>query len=173
MEEMRQFEPQGEGAGQTTEGAKTFDEILMDKTYQSEFDKRVAKALETARGKWAQELAGIVRTAEAKARAQAEEQAKELIESERRALAEEKAQFELDKRMAATERMLAKSNLPVAFAGYLLADTEEDIQKNVSQFAELYRGSIERDINHKLRGAAPKSGGGAKTDPLREVMGLK
>ena len=31
---------------------KTFDEMLKDKTYQSEFDKRVAKALETAKGKW-------------------------------------------------------------------------------------------------------------------------
>ena len=31
---------------------KTFDELLKDKTYQSEFDKRVAKALETAKGKW-------------------------------------------------------------------------------------------------------------------------
>ena len=30
----------------------TFDEILSDKTYQSEFDKRVAKSLETARTKW-------------------------------------------------------------------------------------------------------------------------
>ena len=31
---------------------KTFDELLKDKTYQSEFDKPVAKALETAKGKW-------------------------------------------------------------------------------------------------------------------------
>ena len=30
----------------------TFDEILDDKEYQSEFDKRVAKALETAKAKW-------------------------------------------------------------------------------------------------------------------------
>ena len=31
---------------------KTFDEILKDKSYQSEFDKRVAKALETSKAKW-------------------------------------------------------------------------------------------------------------------------
>lgn len=30
----------------------TFDEILEDKEYQSEFDKRVTKALETAKAKW-------------------------------------------------------------------------------------------------------------------------
>ncbi|HHX70350.1 MAG TPA: DUF4355 domain-containing protein, partial [Gallicola sp.] len=33
----------------------TFDEILQDKYYQSEFDKKVAKALETARTKWEKE----------------------------------------------------------------------------------------------------------------------
>lgn len=30
----------------------TFDEILSDRVYQSEFDKRVTKALETAKSKW-------------------------------------------------------------------------------------------------------------------------
>ena len=30
----------------------SFDEILGDKTYQAEFDRRVQKALETARSKW-------------------------------------------------------------------------------------------------------------------------
>lgn len=34
----------------TAEGeVLTFDEILKDKAYQSEFDKRVSKALETAK----------------------------------------------------------------------------------------------------------------------------
>ena len=35
--------------------ALTFDEILDDKGYQSEFDRRVGKALETAREKWQKE----------------------------------------------------------------------------------------------------------------------
>ena len=35
----------------------TFDEILADKTYQSEFDKRIAKALDTAKTKWDTEAA--------------------------------------------------------------------------------------------------------------------
>ena len=37
----------------------TFDEILADKEYQSEFDKRVAKALDTAREKWETEKSGL------------------------------------------------------------------------------------------------------------------
>ncbi|MBP3922847.1 MAG: hypothetical protein J6D27_07775 [Ruminiclostridium sp.] len=30
----------------------TFDEVLKNKDYQSEFDKRITKALETAKEKW-------------------------------------------------------------------------------------------------------------------------
>lgn len=168
MEETMELVPQG----QETEGAKTFDELLQNKAYQSEFDRRVAKALETARGKWAQEAAEAARRAEAKARAEAEERANALIETERSALREEKALFEREKRMAATERMLAEARLPREFAGYLCADTAEETEQNVAQFARLYRGAVERDINHKLKGAAPKTGG-ARTDPLRDAMGLR
>lgn len=167
MDEMNSLAP----LGQETEGAKTFDQVLQDKTYQSEFDKRVAKALETARGKWAQEMAETVRQAEARAKAQAEERARAVIEAERSALQEEKAQFELEKRIAATEKRLTEAGLPAQFAGYLCGNTEEATEENISQFADLYRDAIERDINSKLRGAAPKAGG-AKTDPLRDVMGL-
>lgn len=43
----------------TSEGeVLTFDEILKDKAYQSEFDKRVSKALETAKTNWEKEAEG-------------------------------------------------------------------------------------------------------------------
>ena len=32
-----------------------FDTILKDPKYQAEFDKRIAKAIETAKGKWDEE----------------------------------------------------------------------------------------------------------------------
>ena len=34
------------------EAPKTFDEILKESNYQSEFDKKVQKSLDTARAKW-------------------------------------------------------------------------------------------------------------------------
>ena len=37
----------------------TFDEILQDKEYQSEFDRRVTKALDTAKEKWETEAGGL------------------------------------------------------------------------------------------------------------------
>ena len=33
-----------------------FDELLRNRDFQAEFDRRVSRALETARGKWAQDV---------------------------------------------------------------------------------------------------------------------
>lgn len=48
----------------------SFDEILKDKAYQSEFDKRVSKALETAKTKYESEAKKARETAVAEATAQ-------------------------------------------------------------------------------------------------------
>lgn len=72
----------------------TFDEILGDKTYQAEFDRRVQKALETAKTKW-----------------EAEEQTKR-TEAEKLAKmdAEQKAKYELKKANEERDSALARLN---------------------------------------------------------------
>lgn len=72
----------------------SFDEILGDKTYQAEFDRRVQKALETARTKW-----------------EAEEQSKR-TEAEKLAKmdAEQKAKYELKKEKERADEAIAKLN---------------------------------------------------------------
>lgn len=72
----------------------SFDEILGDKTYQAEFDRRVQKALETAKSKW-----------------EAEEQTKR-TEAEKLAKmdAEQKAKYELKKEKERADEAIAKLN---------------------------------------------------------------
>lgn len=73
---------------------RSFDEILGDKTYQAEFDRRVQKALETAKNKW-----------------EAEEQTKR-TEAEKLAKmdAEQKAKYELKKANEERDSAIAKLN---------------------------------------------------------------
>ena len=72
----------------------SFDEILGDKTYQAEFDRRVQKALETARTKW-----------------EVEEQTKR-TEAEKLAKmdAEQKAKYELKKEKERADEAIARLN---------------------------------------------------------------
>lgn len=91
---MEQEEKVVEETTQVEDKPLSFDEILGDKTYQAEFDRRVQKALETARTKW-----------------EADEQTKR-TEAEKLAKmdAEQKAKYELKKANDERDSALAKLN---------------------------------------------------------------
>ena len=57
-----------------------FDEILKDPKYQAEFDKRVAKSIETAKTKWDQEAEAKRKELEEEAKLSAEEKIKKQME---------------------------------------------------------------------------------------------
>lgn len=57
-----------------------FDEILKDPKYQAEFDKRVAKSLETAKNKWDEEAEAKKKEMEENAKLTAEEKIKKDME---------------------------------------------------------------------------------------------
>jgi hypothetical protein len=91
---MEQNENVVEETTQVEDKPLSFDEILGDKTYQAEFDRRVQKALETARSKW-----------------EAEEQTKR-TEAEKLAKmdAEQKAKYELKKEKERADEAIARLN---------------------------------------------------------------
>lgn len=163
-----------EGTGEGTSGAegreKSFDDILGDKKYQSEFDKRVAKALETAKSKWetekATELENAKTEAEKLAKMNAEQKAK---------YAEEKRIAELEKRekaitarelRATTLETLAEKKLPNEFAdiiNYSSADSckesIETIEKAWTKAQGSWQEAVEAEANKRLRGGNPPKGG--------------
>lgn len=57
-----------------------FDTILKDPKYQAEFDKRIAKAIETAKGKWDEEAEAARKEMEENAKLTAEEKIKKQME---------------------------------------------------------------------------------------------
>ena len=54
MEEHIEVQTQAQAAAAVSP-AQDFDALLREKDFQSEFDRRVSRALEAARGRWAQE----------------------------------------------------------------------------------------------------------------------
>lgn len=154
----------GEGAGEQGE-SKTFDDVLKDKSYQSEFDKRVAKALETAKSKWetekATELENAKTEAEKLAKMNAEQKAK---------YAEEKRLAELEKRekdittrelKAQAYETLAEKNLPKELIGTLNFSDAEQCNKSIEAVEKAFQSAVEKAVNDKLRGGnTPKGGQG-------------
>lgn len=156
----------GEGAAKGSEGDnKTFDDLLKDKAYQSEFDKKVAKALETAKAKWetekATELENAKTEAEKLAKMNAEQKAK---------YAEEKRIAELEKRekdittrelKAQAYETLAEKNLPKELIGTLNFESAETCNASIEAVGKAFQSAVEKAVNEKLRGnETPKGGQG-------------
>ena len=150
----------------------TFDEILADKTYQSEFDKRVAKALETARTKWEKE-AEVKKT-----------EAEKLAKMD----AEEKHKYELEKAMKEKEEAISRLNayelkeqaikianekeLPISLLSVIdyTKENAESIKTKIEEIEVVYKQAIQSGINDRMKEKTPKTViNGSMTDNDDEV----
>lgn len=141
------------------DGAKSFDDILKEKEYQSEFDKRVSKALETARGKWQEELEKKKTEAEKLAKMDAEEKAKyefEKVNAEKEeykrkldAYALEKEAFKIAGERGVPTQLLKAINFETVKA--------ENLKEIIEDFEIIYKKSVEDGINEKTKERTPKT----------------
>ncbi len=173
----------GKGTGEGTqaqEGDKSFDDVLKDKKYQSEFDKRVAKALETAKGKWETDYQAKI------------EEAKTEAQKLAKMNADQKAQYEAQKKLdeltkrekeittrelrATAYETLAEKNLPKELVDILNYSDAESCNKSIESVEKAFQSAVEKAVNDKLRGGNPPKGGQGKIDndaALRAAFGLK
>lgn len=166
------------GGGNET---KSFDDILKDKTYQSEFDKRIAKSLETAKAKWeadAQKKIDDAKTeAEKLAKMNADEKAK--FEEQKRIAELEKREKEITTRelKAQAYETLASKNLPKELIDTLVFTDAEQCNKSIEAVEKAFQTAVEKAVNEKLKGKEIPNGGSGGTDnsdiALRKAFGLK
>ena len=124
-------------------------EVKEEKTFtQAELDKILNKKF----AQWQK------KTEEAKA--EAERKAKlteaEKLAEERKEFEEMKKQFEYEQRVNSTSKVLASNNLPIEFADFLIAETDEATTQRVDLFKNAFNQAIEKTINERLRGKTPK-----------------
>lgn len=155
--------PEGEGKG--GEGEKSFDDLLKDKTYQSEFDKRIAKALETAKAKWETEKATELQNAKTEAEKLAKMNADQKAEYEKQKKLDELTKREKDittrELKAQAYETLAEKGLPKDLVEILNYSDAETCNKSIEAVEKAFQSAVEKAVNEKLRGnGAPKGGQG-------------
>lgn len=150
----------------SSEGYKSFDDVLKNKDYQSEFDKRVAKALETARGKWETDYQAKIE----EAKTEAEKLAKMNAEQKAK-YAEEKRVAELEKRekdittrelRATAYETLAEKGLPRDLVDILNYSDAESCNKSIEAVEKAFQSAVEKAINERLRGTDIPKGGNSR-----------
>lgn len=146
---------------------KSFDDILSEKEYQSEFDKRVSKALETARGKWEKETEDKISEAKKLEKMNAEQKA----EYERKQADEKLAKRESDitrrELMAEAKETLVEKGLPKELAEVLSYDSADSCKKSLDAVEKAFNKAVETAVNSKLKQSPPKKGGANPGDTKR------
>lgn len=169
---------QGDGAGtgdqNNGEGTKSFDDLLKDKANQSEFDKRVAKALETAKGKWQTEQVKAIEEAKTEAEKLAKMNADQKAQYER-----EKQEADFNKRLAdlnarelkaTAKETLSSEGLPLELAEVLNYSDADSCSKSIEAVKTAFQSAVEKAVNEKLKGkGAPKAGDGASNDLQAQI----
>lgn len=139
--------------------SQSFDALLKERGFRSEFDRRISRALETARGKWAQETGAKIEQArreaqqlalsDSRARAQAEYARREVeLQARERLLTERELR-------ADAARMLGERGLPPELAGAINYSGEESMKKSMEAAELAFRAAVQSGVEQRMRGSTP------------------
>lgn len=164
---------EGDGEGEGTQ-TKTFDDILKDKAYQSEFDKKVAKALETAKGKWETDYNGKLEEAKTEAQKLAKMNADEKAKYEQQKKLDDLSKREKDittrELKAQAYETLASKDIPKELVDILNYADAESCNKSIEAVEKAFQTAVEKAVNEKLRGSNPPKAGSSGNSSMEEQI---
>lgn len=158
-----------EGSGEGSQGGEekeplSFNDFLKLEGNQAEFDRRVAKATETAikkaREQWELETNDKLSEAEKLARMTKEQKAEykaQQMEKELNRLKAEKARNEL---AATARKMLADENIamPDTLLTYIVGEDAEKTKAAVDDFVKLFNDAVGKELKKSARQETPREG---------------
>ena len=163
-----------ENAQQSNEPQKpTFDDVLKDKDMQSEFDKRVSKAPETAKTKWQKDAEEKISEAKKLEKMNADQKAEYQRRQTEEKLAKREAEVTKRELMAEAKVQLAEKGLPVGLAAVLDFSGADECTASIETVSKAFAQAVENAVNERLKGAPPKAGSAGKAkDPFLEGLGV-
>lgn len=149
------------------ETAVTLDDVLKsDKAKQAEFDRRVSKALETARSKWAEEEAVKLEAVKTEAEKLAKMNAEQKAEHERlkrdKELADREALLTLRELRAEAAGTLAEKGLPKELIDSVNFKDADSCKKSIESLETVWRAAVQSGVEERLKGKTPTVTGETK-----------
>ena len=157
----------------TEQGTQTFDDILKNKEYQSEFDRRVSKAIDTAKEKWQKEADEKISEAKRLEKMNAEQKAEYQRKQAEEKLAKREAEVTRRELMAEAKAQLAEKGLPVTLSEVLDYSDADKCKASIEAVSKAFSDSVEAAVNERMKGKPPKSGTpNTAKDPFLEGLGV-
>ena len=163
---------QNQTASNEANHAQDFDVLLQNRAFQSEFDRRVSRALETARGKWAQEtkqkIERVREETERLARMSGEERmAHDFAQREAELIAREQKIVRRELRAEAA-RMLSERSLPAELADALNYESAEQVSLSMDAAEKAFRQAVQLGVEERMRGSVPSIARSGRTGDLSD-----
>ena len=140
---------------------KTFDEMLKESNYQSEFDRKVQKSLETAKAKWEAEQEAKQSEAEKLAKMKDDERRNYELEQAR------KKQEEAELKLSAyelKEEAIKMANIPETQVDVSLLNLidfrsikAEQVEPTIKNIKKVFDSAVENEVNKRLKENTPKT----------------
>ncbi len=159
MEQEMEMQNQAEGR----DSERLRDLLREDGELQRQFDRMVSKSLATARSKWERERDADI------------QQAALIRDAEREAArAGRDAALRCRELRAEAMQQLGQRGLPMELADCLRFDDPQAAQVSLEQVEKAFRAQVDKAVEKRLRGQAPKGGHQAViTAQMRSALGLK
>lgn len=157
-------ESTGDGAGTNENDGNepkgvSFDDFLKDKANQAEFDRRVAKALETQKGKldkdYADKLAAQKTEAEKLARMNAEQKAEYERQKQLDELARREADITRRELRAEALNQLGEKKLPTKLADILDYSSADACTKSIESVTAAFQEAVAEGVAAATKGGKP------------------
>lgn len=158
----------GEGRGEK----ETFDDVLKNKEYQAEFDRRVQQALQTARTKWEALMDDKLSEAEKLAKMTKEEKAQYMQQKREKELADREVSITRRELMAEAKNTLAEKGLPSDLAEVLDYKDAEACKKSLETVEKAFQKAVQAGVEERLKGGKPpkKAPQGDEMDELEKQI---
>lgn len=153
---------------------KTFEEILSNKDYQAEFDRRVQKALETQRSKLEVLFDEKATEAEKLAKMTEKEKAQYLQQKKEKEMADREAAITKRELAAEAKNTLAEKKLPVSLAEVLNYSNADACKQSIEAVEKAFKEAVEASVEEWLKGDKPpkKAPSRDDTDLAKQVENL-
>lgn len=163
--------PGTDEGGEDSKKIELTEEELLKKI-ESEADRKLEKALKTARAKWEKEFQEKLEQEKKEA-----ERLAKLSEKERKEEELRKREEELERRLRELERkelkadaigVLTEKQLPTQFVDFLLGEDAEKTLENINSFKEAFDKAVEEKVKETLAGTPPKKNPTQNTQITKE-----
>lgn len=149
---------------------QSFDDILRNKDYQAEFDRRVQKALGTAKEKWAALMDDKLSEADKLAKMNKEEKAEYLRQKQEKELKDRESAITRRELMAEAKNTLAEKKLPVGLAEILNYTDADSCNKSMEAVEKAFQEAVQGIVEERLKGGPPPKKAPQGTSFTREQV---